>query len=110
LGDLLGFGGFGVLSGTGVGVGLAVASGVGSGVGLGVRWVVGAGVGAGVKAGVGAGVTAGAEGALDVGSGVVSTDTATGVGGACVTSVKPGDACDDGGVAGTIGDNVARGG
>jgi hypothetical protein len=101
-GDLLGLGGFGVLSGAGDSVGLAVASGVGSGVGLGVRWGVGAGVGTWVGAGVGAGV------ALSVGSAEVSTAPPAGVDGGCVRSVSFGDTLGGCDVAGAVGDDVAR--
>ena len=109
-GDLVGFGGFGVFSGTGVAVGLAVSSGVGSGVGLGVRWGVGVGVGAGVGAGVKAGVDAGDDVAVGVGSGVVSTDAPPGVERGSVTSVRSGVASGDCGVAAVVCDDVARGG
>jgi hypothetical protein len=101
-GDLLGLGGFGVLSGAGDSVGLAVASGVGSGVGLGVRWGVGAGVGTWVGAGVGAGV------ALSVGSAEVSTAPPAGVDGGCVRSVSFGDTLGGCDVAGAVGDDAAR--
>jgi hypothetical protein len=97
-GALVGFGGLGVFSGFGVGIGLGVLAGVASGAGLSVASGVGEGVDAAVGLGVGRGVRVGVEPGVGRGDWVAR---AFGVEGARVASLEAGGVGSGRAVAGT---------